>query len=411
MKTNLIDQAAARESWLAFLNEKRERQHISRQEEQEIRDFIDREGYLPLCRACHEGCFPSTLPVRRTINKEGSRKKRVIYTFPGDEGIFLKFIAHGLTGYEDLLPDNCYAFRSNVGVKEATRLLREDSRADDGWCLKVDISDYFNSIDVPLLLPKLAFLRERDETIHRLLVRLLTREQVIGKGQPLKEKHGVMAGTPIAPFLANLYLADVDRFFGEQGVLYLRYSDDILLFADNREELEQRQKQLYGQFAALGLSVNPDKVSITGPGQGFEFLGIGYRQGEIDLSANTLRKTKAKIRRKSEALRRWQRKKGLPPDKAAIALARTMNRKFYGYGDPLSREEEQPDTFTWSRWFFPLLTTDRGLKEIDAYLQEYLRYTVTGRHYKGNYRISYEQLRQWGYTSLVHEYYRRRERL
>ena len=44
-------------------------------------------------------------------------------------------------------------------------------------------------------------------------------------------------------------------------------------------------------------------------------------------------------------------------------------------------------------------------------MQEYLRYTVTGRHYKGNYRISYEQLRQWGYTSLVHEYYQRRERL
>lgn len=411
MKENLIEQAAARESWLAFLSEKREKQHLSRQEEQEIQDFIQREGYLPLCRACREGCFPSMLPVRRTINKEGSRKKRVIYTFPGDEGIFLKFIAHGLTGYEDLLPDNCYAFRSSVGVKEAIELLQEDSRAGDGWCLKVDISDYFNSIDVPLLLPKLAFLRERDEEVYRLLVRLLTREQVMEKGQQIREKHGIMAGTPTAPFLANLYLADVDRFFEEQGVLYLRYSDDILLFADSREELAQRQRQLYGQLTALKLSVNPDKVSIAGPGQGIDFLGIAYRRGEIDLSANTLRKTKAKIRRKSEALRRWQRKKGVSPDKAAIALARTMNRKFYGYGDPVAREEEQTDAFTWSRWFFPLLTTDRGLKEIDACLQEYLRYTVTGRHYKGNYRISYEQLRQWGYVSLVHEYYRWRERL
>ncbi|MDE7223454.1 MAG: hypothetical protein K2O34_06700, partial [Acetatifactor sp.] len=80
-------------------------------------------------------------------------------------------------------------------------------------------------------------------------------------------------------------------------------------------------------------------------------------------------------------------------------------------GDPLMQEGEQAAAFPWSRWFFPLLTTDRGLRAIDAYLQEYLRYTVTGRHYKGNYRISYEQLRQWGYVSLVHEYYRKRERL
>lgn len=406
LKVNLIKLAATRESWLAFLDEKREKQHLSRQEEQEIRDFIDREGYLLLCRTCHEGCFPGQLPVRRTINKEGSRKKRVVYTFPGDEGIFLKFIAHGLTGYEDRLPDSCYAFRSSVGVKEAIGRLQEDWRTGSSWCLKVDISDYFNSIDVALLLPRLDFLRERDEEVHRLLVRLLTEERVMEKGQQVREKHGVMAGTPTAPFLANLYLAEVDRFFEERGVLYLRYSDDILLFADSREELMQRQAQLYEQLAALGLSVNPDKVSIAEPGQGFDFLGIAYRQGEIDLAANTLRKTKAKIRRKSEALRRWQRRKGVTPDKAAIALARTMNQKFYGYGDPVAREEDAADGFTWSRWFFPLLTTDRGLKEIDACLQEYLRYTVTGRHYKGNYRISYEQLRQWGYVSLVHEYYR-----
>ncbi|MDE7224230.1 MAG: reverse transcriptase/maturase family protein, partial [Acetatifactor sp.] len=340
MEGNLIERAADRESWLAFLNEKRRKQHLNRREEEEIQDFIDREGYLPLCRACYEGCFPNRLPVRYMINKEGSKKRRIVYTFPGDEGIFLKFIAHGLTGYEELLPDSCYAFRSSVGVRDAIRRIRKDSRVEDSWCLKVDISDYFNSIDVALLLPKLDFLRERDEEIHRLLVRLLTEQRVLEKGQEIRENHGVMAGTPTAPFLANLYLTEVDRFFEKRGVLYLRYSDDILLFADSREELAERQGQLYGQLSALGLSVNPDKVSIAEPGQSFDFLGIAYRQGEIDLSANTLRKTKAKIRRKSEALRRWQRRKGLFPDKAAIALARTMNRKFYGYGDPLMPEGE-----------------------------------------------------------------------
>ena len=67
--------------------------------------------------------------------------------------------------------------------------------------------------------------------------------------------------------------------------------------------------------------------------------------------------------------------------------------------------DNDDNSFTWSRWFFPNLNTDKGLKEIDTYFQEYIRYTVTGRHYKGNYRISYEQLKEWGYKSLVHEYY------
>ncbi|MCM1102295.1 MAG: reverse transcriptase/maturase family protein [Acetatifactor muris] len=416
MGTNIIESAAARESWLAFLNDKQTKQHLGSREERQIRDFIERQGYLPLCEDCRAGVFPRSLPLKRTINKEGSGKKRVVYTFSGDEGIFLKFIAHGLNMYEDRFSDNCYAFRRRVGAKEAALRLRQDRRVRESWCLKADISNYFNSIDVALLLPKLDFLREENPEVHGLLARMLLEECVTEEGRRIREPHGVMAGTPTSPFLANLYLAETDRVFEGKGTLYLRYSDDILLFAESREELLAEREFLYKQFADLKLAVNPDKVSITAPGEAFDFLGVSHCRGEVDLSANTLRKIKGKIRRKSEALRRWQRGKGLTPDKAAIGLIRAMNRKFYGYGDPAYESaddsagngEPSGDEFTWSRWFFPLLTTDRGLKEVDAYMREYIRYAVTGRHYKGNYRISHEQLRQWGYVSLVREYYRHR---
>lgn len=407
MEPTIIELAATRESWQAFLAYKKEKQHLGQQRERELQEFIDREGYLPLCQACREGSFPRQLPAKHTINKEGSRKKRVVYSFSGDEGLFLKFVAHQLSRYDDRFSANCYAFRRNVGVREAMERLRRDPRVDSSWCLKVDISNYFNSVDVALLLPKLEFLLEKDPEVYTLLKHMLTEDRVLEGDRQIREQHGVMAGTPVSPFLANLYLAETDQFFAKKGILYLRYSDDILLFAESFEELEHIRSELYGRLKTLGLSVNPDKVTISGPGEAFDFLGFGYRRGEIDLSANTLRKTKARVRRKSEALRRWQRRKGLPPDKAAVGLIRAMNRKFYGYGDPVTEEEPEEDAFTWSRWFFPLLTTDRGLKEIDAYLQEYIRYTVTGRHYKGNYRISYQQLVQWGYVSLVHEYYRR----
>lgn len=410
MKANIIELAAVEENWLAFLNEKQIKQHLSRQEERQIRDFIRRQGYLPLCEACREGIFPGCLPVKHTISKEGSAKRRVIYTFPGDEGIFLKFVAYGLNMYEDRLSDSCYAFRRQLGAREATLRLRRDCRAGKSWCLKTDISNYFNSIDVTLLLPELSFLQDENPEVHRLLIRLLSEEYVLEEGQKIRESHGAMAGTPVSPFLANLYLTKVDRLFEEQEILYLRYSDDILLFADSREELLRCQGLLYTQLKALKLSVNPDKVSITRPGEAFDFLGVSHYKREVNLSPGTIRKIKAKIRRKSRALRRWQHRKGLSPDKAAIGLIHAMNQKFYGCGNPsadLPNETEKPaDDFTWSRWFFPLLTTDAGLRKVDAYMQEQIRYAVTGRHNGGNYRISYDMLRQWGYVSLVHEYYR-----
>ena len=246
--------------------------------------------------------------------------------------------------------------------------------------------------------------------LYLLFSKILREDRVQENGRVLLEQHGAMAGTPISPFFANVYLREVDYYFMQHDIPYFRYSDDILIFADTKKELQELQQELYQQIADLKLTINPDKVHISAPGETWEFLGFCYRDGEIDLSDTTIRKMKAKIKRKADALRRWQRGKGLSGEKAAIGLIRSMNRKFFGSNAPSERQnpmdpEDDKNDFTWSRWFFPNLTVDTGLKTIDTYLQEYIRYTVTGRHYKGNYRIRYETLKDWGYRSLVHEYY------
>lgn len=401
MHTTMLQEAASEESWLAFLNYKTEKQHLAQTEEKEIREFIGKKGYAAFCRAWQEGKYPFCLPEKKVVNKEGTRKKRIVYSFEGEDGIFLKFIAFGLYKYDKVFCDNCYAFRRGIGAKTALSRLKSASQVGKGYCLKVDVSNYFNSIQVERLLPMLAFMKEDDPFLYQLFEKILLEDRVRQGRKIIHENHGAMAGTPFSPFLANIYLKDVDSFFEEEGVLYFRYSDDILLFADTLKDLEHRKEQLYMQLAGLGLCVNPDKVNIYKPGEAIEFLGFCYRDGEIDLSENTIRKTKARIKRKAEALRRWQRGKNLSGEKAAVGFIRAMNRKFYGS----AAKEEAGDEFTWNRWFFSNLTEDTGLKEIDAYMQEYIRYTVTGRHYKGNYRIKYETMKKWGYRSLVHEYY------
>ena len=151
----------------------------------------------------------------------------------------------------------------------------------------------------------------------------------------------------------------------------------------------------------MHLEINPDKAAIYNPGETIEFLGFSYHNGKIDISDSTILKTKGKIKRKANSLRRWARKKNLPKKKAAIGFINTMNYKFYG-GD----DKDIYDEFTWSKWFFPNITTDNGLKIIDKYMQEYIRYICTGRHYKGNYKITYEDIKSMGYRSLVNEYYK-----
>ena len=408
MQETIMEAAGNEENWQAFLEYKLEKQHLNREEEQQIREFIERKAYLPLCALWEEQAYPANYPKKRIVNKQGSQKKRIVYTFADDEGIFLKFIAFHLFRYDEIFCDNCYAFRREFGVWDAMRRIRSMPSLQNKYCLKVDIRNYFNSIDIDLLLDKLLFLKEKDLPLYSLFSRILRENHVEENGNIIVEQHGAMAGTPISPFFANIYLKDVDEYFKNNNIPYFRYSDDIILFADNMDELIQLQNQLYAQLSALKLTINQEKQHISKPGEVWEFLGFCYRNGEIDLSDSTIRKMKAKIKRKADALRRWQRQKGLSSEKAAIGFIRAMNHKFYGSNSNASDCLDAPlehNDFTWSRWFFPNLTTDAGLRIIDDYLQEYIRYTVTGRHYKGNYRIRYETLKEWGYRSLVHEYY------
>lgn len=383
--------------WQTFLSHKIEYQHLNSAEESALRSYIEERRYLSVLPRIKNGCFPSEYPVKRIINKEGTSKKRIVYSFSGDTNILLKFLAFYLYRYDGFFFDNCYAFRRDYGVGQAIRKIKGDPSFCKRYCYKTDIRDYFNSIDATLLLEQMSCIRQEDEILYSVLYRILSEPHVHSGNRIIEDDHGAMAGIPVAPFFANWYLRDMDACFLSAGIDYFRYSDDILIFADSFEELDLHRKYLNRFLRDHHLDINHSKEYISLPGESWEFLGFSYHNGDIDLSENTKKKIKAKIRRKSEALRRWQRKKGLPPDKAAIGFIRAMNYKFYGKDDG--------DDFCWKRWFFPHLTTDAGLKEIDSYMQEYIRYTVTGRHYKGNYRISYQQMKEWGYRCLVHEYY------
>ena len=389
------------EVWQEFLDYKIEKQHISDAEKRELEQYIAQKKYLAVLDEMADAGFELPLPYKKEINKTGVAKKRIVYSYPRDFGMLLKLIAYLLYRYDDIFADNCYAFRRSYGVKDAVKRIRSAKDISQKYCLKVDISNYFNSIDVPMLLEKLSFLKQKDLKLSVFLTKLLTADRAIvseeGQEQCIVEKRGAMAGTPISPFLANVYLMDVDVFFAREGVLYFRYSDDILLFADSLQELEICKAQLYERLENARLKLNPAKVHISMPGEAFEFLGFSFDGGRVDLSAATILKMKGKIKRKAHALRRWQEKKKLPGERAAKGFIKAMNRKLYDSGDGTE--------FSWSRWFFPCLTTDKGLKEIDVYMQQYIRFCCTGRHYKGNYRITYEQMKQWGYRSLVHAYY------
>lgn len=361
--------------------------------------FVAEERYLPVARAWMAGGGPG-IPERKRINKMGTGKKRTVYSFGPDETRVLKLLSYLLYRYDGRFSPNCYSFRRGLKASDAVFSLRKVLRGRRMWAYKLDIHDYFNSISIPVLLPILQELLADDPDLYRFFERMLTDDRALSGGELVRGPRGVMAGTPTAPFLADVYLMEVDRYFFESGVVYARYSDDIILFAPDRASLEAHKAALLGFLARYRLEVNPDKERIYAPDEPFDFLGFKCLGNGIDIADATKRKMKDRIRRAARAINRWRHRKGLDAVQAMKGLIRTFNNKFF--------EDNDPEALTWSRWFFPVINRTEGLREIDACLQQYIRFLATGRHTKANYRVRYADLKALGYRSLVHEYYRYR---
>lgn len=388
------------DTWKSFLDYKMKKGHLSKYEETNLLKYIEEKRYMTLAvRVSNEGfCFD--YPEKRKINKLNSMKKRVVYSFSEDEMMLLKVIAFLLYRFDDVQSALCFSFRKNYGAKRAIHMITNVEGIDDMFGYKVDISDYFNSIDVQILLPIIKkILGGVDAELYQFFVEMLTCDKCYSEGKLITEKRGVMAGTPTSPFLANIYLEELDRYYEMRKTPYARYSDDIILFVKSAEEREQCKEHIAAVFEKYHLKMNTKKEYQIAPREHWEFLGVSYYNHTIDLSQTTKDKMKGKIRRKARALYRWKIRKGVPDEKVLKLCNQLFNYKFY--------ECKDKNELTWSRWFFPLLTVDAGLKEIDAYMQQYLRYIVTGKHGKQNYRTDYEMLKQCNYRSLVHEYYKR----
>ena len=397
MKESILTQLVRQETWEEFLAYRLMKGRFTWHEFDEADRFVEQEDYLHLAQRILQG-EGLGIPKKKIVNKMGTGKKRVVYSFAPDEMVILKLIAFKLYDYDACFTPNCYAFRRGIKASDAIFRIRQAIGDRHMWAYKLDIHDYFNSISIDILLPMLADMLADDPQLYRFFEKMLTDNRVEYNGETILENHGVMAGVPTAPFLADVYLKEVDRYFHEAHVIYARYSDDIIMFAPDRKTLEVYISQMAEFLRRYQLEVNPDKEKIYSPDEAYEFLGFKCFAHDIDISEATKKKMKGKIRRATNSMMRWKIKNHIEPEKAMKGLINHFNRIFF--------ENDDTESLTWSRWFFPVINKTDGLKEIDHYLQQNIRFLATGKHNKANYKTNYAQLKQLGYRSLVNEYYK-----
>ena len=391
----MIERLLDKTSWDLFLKSKLDNNYLSSYAKKQFIDYISQEKYREICQKIVNGTYQFTIPKKHIISKNSSSKRRVVYTFNDDEMMIMKCFAFFLYDYDYLFSPNLYSFRKNNGVRNALMSISNNRKLKEMYGYKIDISNYFNSVDPFALITQMQDYVSHD--VIELYKAVLLNDKTVFKNQIIHENKGAMTGTPLSSFAANIYIKKIDEFFFEEKVEYYRYADDIIFFTDSPNKRDYYVEKLLSLLKEKNLTVNKEKESYIEPHQYFEFLGFGFYEDKIDISKHAIKKFKGKVRRKIRKLYRWRIAKNFEPEKALVAANRVFNKKFYG---------KSKNETSWSYWYFPFINVSKSLKEIDHYIQQEERYLFTGHHTKKNYKLCpYETLKKYGYRSLVNEFY------
>ena len=137
--------------WRDFLQTKKDGGHLSKIDEKQLGDFILQKRYIPVAQnILNEKEIP--LPTVAQINKKDTGKKRLVFVFEQDFNMVLKLLAHLLYKYDYLFANNLYSFRKTIGVKKALADVMSKTKGGKKYSYKVDIHDYFNSVDTKQII-------------------------------------------------------------------------------------------------------------------------------------------------------------------------------------------------------------------------------------------------------------------
>jgi len=150
-----------------------------------------------------------------------------------------------------------YAYRiEKIGVDLCQRHVVKALK-QSRFLVRRDITSFFYTIDHQILLNTLAKL------VDPQLLGIIKQRVIFDYYDENKKLHkaevGIPFGSPLACFLANVYLTETDRKITAKPVSYFRYADDFLIAATNPDDVLDAADALASEIDRLNIKVNERK--------------------------------------------------------------------------------------------------------------------------------------------------------
>ena len=166
--------------------------------------------------------------------------------------------------------EHSFAYQRGKGVGTALKSFCEQASMHP-YAQRMDLRACFDNIDHAVLEKAL-----NSFFFNRKIVNLLmddAKMPVIIDGQLAYRKKGILQGAPVSGMLCNIYFHSLDRTLESMSIPFVRYADDIVLFADDILRLQETTAFVSSFIRdTLRLKLN-DSKSAMDASEGQKYLG------------------------------------------------------------------------------------------------------------------------------------------
>jgi group II intron reverse transcriptase/maturase len=162
----------------------------------------------------------------------------------------------------------------------------------------MDLEKFFDTVNQSKMIEILSRTIKDGRVIS--LIHKYLRAGAVNRGKFEETKLGLVQGGNVSPLCSNIMLNELDQELKRRGIRFVRYADDLLLFARTKRSAQRMLEHIVPFIEGkLLLRINREKTVVAYIGK-IKFLGYGFyaSKGGIKfrVHAKSVSKMKAKVK-------------------------------------------------------------------------------------------------------------------